>query len=141
MSRNSAHQRHRAEGTVMTANTTPEARLTGTRQRRSAHFAEFRGSRLVSLIATGFIVAICLTYNPALAADPVLSKEVTFDIAPQPLDSALLEFSKQAGVQVMLAAHSIGHQTTQGLKGKLVVSTALAALLRDTGLAYRADGN
>ena len=68
-----------------------------------------------------------------------LEAEAAFDIAPQPLDTALLEFSRQSNVQVMLAgdAELSGH-TTPAVKGRLTARKALATLLENTGFEYTA---
>ena len=76
----------------------------------------------------------------ALGAD-ILDKQVTLDITPQPLDSALLQFGKQTGVQVMLAANSIDNQLTPGVKGTLLASDALTRLLDDSGLSFKESGD
>ena len=91
-----------------------------------------------------FVLALSLWAMPhadAASAARTLEREVSFNIAPQALDSALLEFSKQADVQVMVAAKATGAQTTKGLSGKLSVNEALTSLLRGTGLKFTSDGN
>ena len=75
-------------------------------------------------------------------ASPVdLDAEFVFHIRAQPLDSALLEFSKQANTQVAFAAKSIGLLKTSGLDGKYRARTALAVLLCNSGLAYAQLGD
>src|SRR5882724_6458253 len=55
-----------------------------------------------------------------------------FTIAPQALASALVEFSKQADVQVVGATESIGARRTPGVVGHFTADEALERLLRDT---------
>ena len=76
---------------------------------------------------------------PAMAND--LDHEVVFHIKSQRLDSALLEFSKQANTPVAFAAKSIGSLVTPGLDGKFPARTALSALLCNSGLVYTQVGD
>ena len=74
-------------------------------------------------------------------ADDRFGRQVNFDIAAQSVEAALLEFSKQADVQVMVGTLSLNGQKSEGVKGKLSVTQALEQLLKDTGLEYEAKGN
>jgi iron complex outermembrane receptor protein len=95
------------------------------------------GNGLRSAALLGVVVASVIA-RVAVAAS-ALDKEVTLDIAPQALDSALLQFSKQSGVQIMLAADSVHQQMTPGIKGTLSAGSALKRLLDDSGLSYKAS--
>lgn len=75
----------------------------------------------------------------AAAAD--LDHEVVFHIKSQRLDSALLEFSRQANTPVAFAAKSIGSLVTPGLDGKYPAREALSALLCNSGLVYTQVGD
>ena len=77
--------------------------------------------------------------TPAMATD--LDHEVVFHIKSQRLDSALLEFSRQANTPVAFAAKSIGSLITPGLDGKYPARTALSALLCNSGLVYTQVGD
>jgi len=77
---------------------------------------------------------------PALAAAD-LDQTVDFHIAAQPLDSALLEFSKQAHVQLAVNSHWVGKMSAPSVDGPFVASAALTQLLRDSGLEYVTIGN
>ena len=63
--------------------------------------------------------------------------EVVFDIQPQPLSSALLQFRRQSGLQVAYETDAVGDLTTQGVVGNFTSDAALRRLLAGTGLAYR----
>jgi len=76
---------------------------------------------------------------PTMAND--LDHEVVFHIKSQRLDSALLEFSRQANTPVAFAAKSIGSLVTSGLDGKYPARTALSALLCNSGLSYTQVGD
>ncbi|MGH8425366.1 MAG: TonB-dependent receptor plug domain-containing protein, partial [Pseudomonas fluorescens] len=82
----------------------------------------------------------CLFLQSAFAEDR-FSRQVNFDIAAQTVEAALLEFSKQADVQVMVGTSSLNGQKTEGVKGRLSVTQAGEQLLKDTGLEYQAKGN
>jgi iron complex outermembrane receptor protein len=87
---------------------------------------------LLAIAATAFV-------SSAVAAD--LDTEVVFHIKSQRLDSALLEFSKQANTPVAFAAKSIGSLRTPGLEGKYPARAALSALLCNSGLIYTQVGD
>ena len=86
-------------------------------------------------LALGSSIPVSPPARAATAAE--LEASVNFDIAAQPLDTALLEFSKQAGVQVLATESAVSGKTTQGVRGAYPVSRALAELLRGSGLKYR----
>jgi hypothetical protein len=65
------------------------------------------------------------------------SEAVELRIAPQPLDLALREFSRQSGMQVIVfSSLTIGLQSP-GISGRHTVSDALRQLLAGTGLTFR----
>lgn len=85
--------------------------------------------------------ALLLAFAMQVAlAEERFTREVTFDIAAQSVEAALIEFSKQADVQVMVGGALTG-QKTEGVKGKLSVTDGLDQLLKNTGLEYQAKGN
>jgi outer membrane receptor protein involved in Fe transport len=59
-----------------------------------------------------------------------------FKIPAQPLDSALLAFSDQANVQVLMWAGSRPEARSPGAMGKLTARVALQAILDSTGLVF-----
>ena len=63
--------------------------------------------------------------------------ERDFDIQPQLLSSALLDFRLQSGLQVAYRTDDVGDLRTQGLTGSFTPEAALQRLLAGTGLAYR----
>jgi len=93
-----------------------------------------------AVIVLFFLVACWVAGGPAGAAD-WRDREVAFDIAPQSLDHALLQFSSQSGLQIMLAANSAGNAVTSGIRGTFRVSDALARLLQGSGLSFSASGD
>ncbi|NJO12905.1 MAG: hypothetical protein HC872_04925, partial [Gammaproteobacteria bacterium] len=63
-----------------------------------------------------------------------------FSIPPQSLESALLAFADQAGVQVSVSALAVAGIRTRGVYGRHPVGEALARLLAETGLQYNVIG-
>lgn len=92
-------------------------------------------SRVSAYFAAIFSVAF-FTVCPVTNAQN-LSAVVRFDIKAQPLDSALLEFGRQAHIQIMFASTTAeGQMRTRQLEGPFTGAQALAILLRGTGLTY-----
>ena len=83
-------------------------------------------------------VALCVAAQ-GYASD--LDREVTFHIKPQSLESALLQFSRQAELQFAFAPDLILNAPVQGIDGKLAVSAALVILLRGSGLSFTVIGS
>jgi iron complex outermembrane receptor protein len=77
----------------------------------------------------------------AVFAEDRFSREVEFDIPAQALETALLEFSRQADVQVMVGSTAVSGLKSTTLKGRWAIARALDSMLRNTGLAYDATGN
>ncbi|MDB6101346.1 MAG: hypothetical protein JWO52_1345 [Gammaproteobacteria bacterium] len=63
-------------------------------------------------------------------------RQMQFDIAPQPLPSALLKFSEQSGVQVTSSGELVEGKNSAGAVGTFNPSRALALLLKDTSLQF-----
>jgi iron complex outermembrane receptor protein len=69
-----------------------------------------------------------------------LDRQISVDIAPQPLPDALIEFSKQAGVQVITPAPIVSDLKTEGVHGQMSLGDALARLLKGTKLGFHPAG-
>jgi outer membrane receptor protein involved in Fe transport len=80
----------------------------------------------------------CLFSLAALAVD--LERKVDFNIPAQALSAALIQFSHQAKIQVVIS-DDIGQQTTQGITGAHTIRQALQQLLGAAGLGYRVVGD
>jgi iron complex outermembrane receptor protein len=87
---------------------------------------------LFSLVAAGFM---CLSINAPASADAPAAHD--FQIAPQALAAALVEFSKQADIQVLGATDVIRTLRTPGVVGHYTEEQALELLLRGTALGFR----
>jgi outer membrane receptor protein involved in Fe transport len=85
-------------------------------------------------------VAIVGSLNVVAAASDALTRTVRFEIPAQSLESALLEFSKQAQVPVFVNAHAVEDLRAPAVVGALPANMALERLLQESGLAYSAVG-
>ena len=80
----------------------------------------------------------CLFSLTALAVD--LERKVDFNIPAQTLSAALIQFSHQAKIQVVIS-DDISRQTTRGVTGAHTIRQALQQLLEAAGLGYRVVGD
>lgn len=65
-----------------------------------------------------------------------LGKMVTVDVPPQKVSTALIELSKQAGVQVIMPGTELDKLETQGVHGQMTLGEALSKLLQGTPLRF-----
>lgn len=96
--------------------------------------------RIQSLILTGALICGAATLMPVAVAVAESVEMHRFDIKPQELASALLEFSRQADRQVVGATEALREVRTSGVTGELSVGDALGKLLQGTGLQYELVG-
>ena len=61
----------------------------------------------------------------------------TLHIASQPLDSALQEFARQTGVQIIFFSYLTDGQRAPALDGSYSADAAMRALLADSKLTFR----
>ena len=75
--------------------------------------------------------------SPAVMAQtqPAVAK-ITFNIAKQDLATGLVEFSEQAGVQLVASSDDVGNARTDGVNGTYTMQEALKQLLAASGLGY-----
>ena len=59
-----------------------------------------------------------------------------FDIAPQPLQSALTAFARQSHEEILFAPEVVAAKRTAGVKGTMTPLIALKVLLNDSGLPF-----
>ncbi len=64
-----------------------------------------------------------------------------FSLPAQPLDKALAEFARQAGLQLMAAPDLVQGRQGRDVRGRQPVPAALEELLRGSGLRGRVDGS
>src|SRR4051812_5985120 len=70
-----------------------------------------------------------------------LEQQTIFHIEKGPVAAALIQFSRQAEMQIVLAPDSAANATASPVNGRLAAGAALTALLRGTGLVYTTVGN
>jgi len=69
------------------------------------------------------------------------AEDLTFNIAPQPLASALNQFGAQSDTAVLVRPDLAGSKMTKGVSGAASAEIALNTLLEGTGLTYRREGD
>jgi iron complex outermembrane recepter protein len=89
-------------------------------------------------------VAAAVLALGALPLGSVLSADATtplaVDLDPQPLEAALVEFSKQGHLQLIISTGTLPVKVSVPLHGSMSIGTALDLLLKDTGLSYKFVG-
>jgi len=84
----------------------------------------------------GGAAALALTAGSAAAAE-----DAQFSIAPQPLASALNEFSIQSRQSVLFTTDLAQSRVSPGVSGEVEVADALSSLLAGTGLTWKRQGD
>lgn len=75
-----------------------------------------------------------------MVASTLQAGDITFEIEAQPLRQALISYSEQARIQLILAVDTAGLPECAALKGAMSPEEALAAMLAGTGLEYHFTG-
>lgn len=89
---------------------------------------------------TALLLLSVITW-PMSATARDLTRQVQFDIAPQPLSAAVIQFSKQAEVQVLASGQKLNGVSTQGVRGRHSIDEGLRILLGETGFRSRVSAN
>jgi iron complex outermembrane receptor protein len=92
-------------------------------------------SKFRNVLLAGAASAVLMAALPASAQQ---TASIAFDIPPQPLGSALAEFARQSSIDILVSSQLARNQTAPALQGEMPAGQALAMLLSDTGLSYRA---
>ena len=92
----------------------------------------------IGAIGRMVFAALLLCAGQASAAD--INETKAFDIKPQSMDQALIDFSKQAGFQVVADSANVAKFQTRGVSGTRPIKAALDELLAGSGLSYRVIG-
>ena len=91
-------------------------------------------------VATQLAVAIGMITSASLCGAVDLDRQIQFEIPAQKLDAALMEFSRQAKIQIVASTPNLSDYQTTGAKGTLTIGEALGRLLGDSGLAIKEVG-
>ena len=83
----------------------------------------------------------CALGSPAPAWASAAPPTYVFNIPPQSLPSALLDFSAQVGRQVIVATRLVDRYTTDGVVGTMTMDDALSQLLEGTDLSFDVLGS
>lgn len=103
--------------------------------------SRFSPLRATSLATMGLLLALqAQAQSSAPSERPVSGAFVRFDIAAQPLASALEQFARQAGLQLVLSPGLVHGMQAQALQGAYPAQQALDKLLQSSGLLGRMDG-
>lgn len=88
-----------------------------------------------------YTVSVCLVFAISHVQAEDGQQGIHFKISPQPVEMALLDFSEQAGIQLIMAANDVQGIESTGIKGSMDARTALDNLLESTGLSYEFTGS
>jgi len=83
------------------------------------------------------LAALLLASAPPAFAQAAQEAARRYEIAPGPLDQALPAFARQSGLQILYPAALVAGRRSPGLSGTHTPEAALAAVLKDSGLAWR----
>jgi outer membrane receptor protein involved in Fe transport len=89
------------------------------------------GLTTLARLARSAAIACAIASTVLAQTDPSV---VDFDIPAQPLNSALVNFSRQSGTQVSASAETLAGKVSAPVSGVLSAQVALSRLLADTGL-------
>lgn len=89
---------------------------------------------------TVVLLAVSLWTESLSARNADLDRAIVFNIEPQSIDSALITFSEQAHIQVVIAPDANSSTESPSIHGTVSPRKALDALLERSGLKYVAVG-
>jgi outer membrane receptor protein involved in Fe transport len=90
------------------------------------------GQGFTSTALAAFLLGVA---TPVIAQASDLARR--FEIAAGPLDQTLPAFARQSGLQILYPSALVAGRQSPAVSGDLTPETALALLLRDSGLSYR----
>lgn len=93
---------------------------------------------IAALAVITFVVGVF--GSAAQARTDRLDREARFEIPAQSLATALVQFARQAELQLVTSSVELGSRETSGISGRLSVRRALESLLDRTGLAFTLVG-
>ena len=93
------------------------------------------GNRFTRLLVA--ILSLFSITSTTWADDEGLDAVTDFDIPAQPLEAALIRFSEQADLQLVMASATVDGKEVKGVSGEYVNRDVLDNLLAGTGLGYQ----
>lgn len=94
------------------------------------------GTLRFALLVTTALGTIVTAPAPVFAQAAEKTSRVAYNIPPQPLSQALVQFSKVAGIQLFFNADIARGISSRGASGSLTRTEALEKLLSGSGLTY-----
>ena len=125
---------HRSKSRI-SADTEGDLSVTRANTTRSASLRHFIHALCNALAIGAGSVGVLAAASSAQAAELVADQK-TFNIPAQPIAMALMQFSRQADVQVLADAGKLGNARSQALSGRFSPEQAIAILLSQSGLLY-----
>src|SRR5690606_29699689 len=98
------------------------------------------GERTMKKVTNRLAAFLGMMSTASLCGAVDLNRQIEFVIPAQKLDAALMEFSRQAKIQVVASTVNLGDFESAGVSGNLSVGEALRKLLADSGLAIKEIG-
>lgn len=92
---------------------------------------------LALMVTTAMVSVPALAQQPSRPAAIGASARAAFDIRPQPLTQALVQFSNATGVQLFFNSDLARGINSPGAQGSLTRTEALGRILAGSGLSYR----
>ncbi len=99
------------------------------------------GTRSTACIPFALLLIAGVVATPALARALDLDRAISFDIPAQPLESALIDFSKQSHIQVVIGQDGAGEAAAPAIRATLSARVALNTLIGNSGFKYVAIGD
>ncbi len=96
--------------------------------------------KIISSIGLVSIVVLASSSLSANEADAGKQKFVDFSIEPTSVAQAILQFTDQSGIQVVISTDKLRGLETSGVQGKMYPQNALAALLKDAQVDFQFVG-
>lgn len=92
----------------------------------------------LTLMLAGTALMGCMAMTPALAqSQPAAAARGIIAIPSQPLSAALIAFSRQTGIEIVVPSSVAAGKRSTAVSGPLTAQAALGQLLAGTGLTYR----
>lgn len=108
--------------------------LAGARIRRGRQFV------LAATVSASAIVAGGFAFPEQAAAQSNAERRIDVDIPAQDLNSALLQFTQRAGLQIVYTDDKVAGRRSSAVEGRFTPVEALSRMLAGTGLTFRFTG-